>query len=58
MARMKFWLMGVIACLVLAAGITPAQAQVVVVRRGPYHHRYHRYYHHRHYYHHGHGYYR
>ena len=53
MARLKFWLMGAIACLTLAGAAPSADAQY-------YHHHYyhHHPYHHRSYYRHGHRYYR
>ena len=51
MARLKIWMMGVIACLTLVGAIPQADAQ--------YHHPDHHHYHHRHvYYRHGHRYYR
>ncbi len=47
MSRMKNWLLGAIACLVLVAAVPSAHAQVIIIDR---HHRHyhHRYYHHRH----------
>ena len=45
MARMKNWLLGVFACLMLVSAVPAAHAQVIVINR---HHRH--YYHHHHYY--------
>ena len=47
MARLKNWLLGVFACLMLVSAVPAAHAQVIVI--GPHHH--HRYYHHRYYHH-------
>jgi hypothetical protein len=50
--KLMRFLMGIVACLVLAGAVVPASAQVVV-RVGPSHrHYYHRHYYHHHYYHH------
>ena len=53
MARLRNWLLGFIACFLLASAVPAAHAQVIVI--GPHHRHYH---HHRYYYRHGHRYYR
>ena len=61
MARMKNWLLGVVAFLVLVSAVPMAHAQVIVIgphRRHYRHYDHRRYYRHHGYYHHRHGYYR
>ena len=58
MARMKNWLLGVFAFLMLVSAVPAAHAQVVVINRHHRYYRHHPYYHHHRYYRHGHRYYR
>ncbi len=58
MARMKNWLLGVVAFLVLVSAVPMAHAQVIVIGPHRRHYDHRRYYRHHGYYHHRHRYYR